>query len=80
MRKKTKVTTASNVTRIEQKKLPEWLARRMHGSTLTDFAEEIGSSREAISALLHGRREPGPALRKRLGIRAVEKVYIVDAE
>ncbi len=64
--------------RVHEDALPEYIRSRMGDLQVKQYAAKIGVTREALSSILNGHREPGPKLIRALGIKGVEKTYIIE--
>lgn len=80
MKKKsvTKVLVTGKVQRLTHCELSEWMQKQKGPRSIAQYAHDIGMTREAITGIMTGRRDPGRKAQKHIGIKAVEKLYIVE--
>ncbi len=70
------------ITRKQRRMLPEefpaWLRKIIGDRPIAEFAAERGLTRETVSGILNGRRQPSQESQGRLGIVRVEHIYVVE--
>lgn len=66
------------IRRIAPEDFPAWLRKIIGDRPIAEFAAERGLTRETVSGILNGRRQPSPESQGRLGIVRVEHIYVVE--
>jgi hypothetical protein len=68
---------------IGEHELGAWLRGKIGEENLQDFAPKIGISRQMLSGIVHGDRQPGPSVIRKLKkygmVRSERRYIVVDA-
>jgi hypothetical protein len=68
---------------LRQHEFSGWLTSKLGDGTIQGLADKLDTKRQTLSGIISGRREPGKTLQakfKKLGLRRVERIYVVVDE